>query len=828
MSSPHRYPYEASTASKRGKNRTQAFTQPTLQRPIPQYQQKHSNPIGVMRILGNSGSMKTPKRASKSYPSASWVVYILLFLIPHVLAQGRVRQKRQDDSVESDEPLEEDEPLETDEPTLEPIIARGVYDATMLLNNMSLVVLGGSSEYEVKEILDPKISMYDFAMHAWTLSESVTDPKTSKSALVRAGAKQLAAHTTHVISPTVALSLFGMINAPLEEMGAWTPSRTLFSKTVSALDLETMKSSVYKTAPKVGRIGAPRPRAHHSSVWDSGSDTIWAFGGYGDTGALTDMWALNVKSGVWTRMPDAPSGSNGIASIGSSMALLGQTIVVGCGTHGPDGTASNRFYLFDTVSHLWTIPENVGPTPSPRSLGSMAATTNTTALLFSGRGNGNSPISDSWLIQLNLQNSTLIFHSIPFENSNTEAHITTQGMIPTPRESANVITDTSGNAIVFGGRSGPGMSSSDTQIYVFSGTQWISADTFQPGQAALPIPFLGPLPPIRTADPPTHPPTNPPTGPLNPKSPPTTTVPTWLETYISPFMTAVIIAICACFVAFASIVCTIYAVYVFANKRKKVGSMDRPMLHSHRQSTRSTWHETSHTPIPSPEPGFSNGTTTSLSVTAGANDRHAQRVVIGNRVSSLLPELNPAFLLSRGNAAQGDTAESGSSRDELIHRNTSSLRQFINAAEAAAYAAGIIGSPSEDGTDLPVSPQNLLGALSDSTEDVGETRHPMQEKRISSVTFGAVAAPLCGPRYGLSHDSLRRDRDSFNCPSKSSGNKSDMRWSVGSRNSGAGLTVHIRPDPVQLTGLGRSPACIPIPGAVATDFSAAKGVGKQG
>ncbi|KAJ1332577.1 hypothetical protein BSLG_008208 [Batrachochytrium salamandrivorans] len=694
-----------------------------------------------MRILGNSGSMKTPKRASKSYPSASWVVYILLFLIPHVLAQGRVRQKRQDDSVESDEPLEEDEPLETDEPTLEPIIARGVYDATMLLNNMSLVVLGGSSEYEVKEILDPKISMYDFAMHAWTLSESVTDPKTSKSALVSrsktVGSTYHACHITH----------------------------------------KTMKSSVYKTAPKVGRIGAPRPRAHHSSVWDSGSDTIWAFGGYGDTGALTDMWALNVKSGVWTRMPDAPSGSNGIASIGSSMALLGQTIVVGCGTHGPDGTASNRFYLFDTVSHL---------------------------------------------------NSTLIFHSIPFENSNTEAHITTQGMIPTPRESANVITDTSGNAIVFGGRSGPGMSSSDTQIYVFSGTQWISADTFQPGQAALPIPFLGPLPPIRTADPPTHPPTNPPTGPLNPKSPPTTTVPTWLETYISPFMTAVIIAICACFVAFASIVCTIYAVYVFANKRKKVGSMDRPMLHSHRQSTRSTWHETSHTPIPSPEPGFSNGTTTSLSVTAGANDRHAQRVVIGNRVSSLLPELNPAFLLSRGNAAQGDTAESGSSRDELIHRNTSSLRQFINAAEAAAYAAGIIGSPSEDGTDLPVSPQNLLGALSDSTEDVGETRHPMQEKRISSVTFGAVAAPLCGPRYGLSHDSLRRDRDSFNCPSKSSGNKSDMRWSVGSRNSGAGLTVHIRPDPVQLTGLGRSPACIPIPGAVATDFSAAKGVGKQG
>ncbi|KAH6577979.1 hypothetical protein BASA60_003826 [Batrachochytrium salamandrivorans] len=374
---------------------------------------------------------------------------------------------------------------------IETVVAQNVVNTTdnsirayssLFIWNDSLLAYGGVENYAPGINAESTALVYNFTTHTWNktvYNVSLADKEPLSYS------PSLAAHTTHVVSARVALHMFGMISIPIETPGSWEPSKTAFSAFVYSLDLVSMTSSVFTTIPMIGQDNAPSPRSRHASVWDASSGVIWVFGGYSSFGALTDMWSLTVSSGVWTRMPDAPGGVAGVASIASSMVLLGTDIVVACGNRGPESTATNGFFRFDTKSHIWSSLNSSGPMPTSRSFSSMAATTNTTALIYSGRSNSSTPVADSWMLRLDAQKNTLQFASLPFQSANPPFLPDRAAKIPTPRESASIVSDASGNIIVFGGHTGQ-TRPTDGSIYIFSGSEWIDPASFKIGQASNP------------------------------------------------------------------------------------------------------------------------------------------------------------------------------------------------------------------------------------------------------------------------------------------------------------------------------------------------------
>ncbi|EGF76668.1 hypothetical protein BATDEDRAFT_28249 [Batrachochytrium dendrobatidis JAM81] len=365
--------------------------------------------------------------------------------------------------------------------TLPSIPAPTRYDASSFIWKDSLVVYGGIESYAPGKNPTSSIMIYNFTTHIWSQAISKKTPSTPESLSY---SPVLASHTSHVITNATALNLFGALNIPTDTSSTWQPALSGLSAFVYRLDLNSMVFELFKTVPDIGQTGAPQPRAKHASVWDAANGIVWVFGGYSSFGPLKDMWALKVSTGVWTQMPDSPK----IGTVGSSMVLIGSNILLGCGSQGPDDTATNSFFLFDTIAHVWTNLVSTGPSPTVRSMAGMAVTTNESVLLFSGRGNnGSTLVADSWLVHVDSSKKTISYVSIPFDSANPPSLSDTKSNLPTLRDSPSVVSDSSGNIVMFGGRSGLATSPIDSNIHVFSGNSWIDSKQFVPGQPATSI-----------------------------------------------------------------------------------------------------------------------------------------------------------------------------------------------------------------------------------------------------------------------------------------------------------------------------------------------------
>ncbi|EGF76669.1 hypothetical protein BATDEDRAFT_28250 [Batrachochytrium dendrobatidis JAM81] len=607
------------------------------------------------------------------------------------------------------------------------------YEASTFLYNNTLMVYGGADKIAKKMKLISSILSYNFNTKTWS---------TIKLDTVKRSSSPIASHTTHVISPTTALSLFGMTGGLPDTDGKWAPWKTRYSRHVYTMDLTGMNSKVFNTIPKIGQRGAPSTRARHASVWDASTKTVWVFGGYTKKGPVTDLWALDVESKRWTRMQDPPNifgTQNKIGSVGSSMVFLGKDLIISGGSHGSPKSATNNFHVFDTVARTWSTPTIIGPSPSPRSLGGIAATSNKTFILFSGQGGYDIPATDSYTGEYDASQKSLRFNLLQPQPNDAESS-SNEPIYPAPRDSFGMTADSSGNVIMFGGRANNRLFIDIPTVSIFSGTRWIPVSTFTPGQPALPTHPTDTL----TVEPPSNFTvilTSPNNNQTNTKTP-NTQPPQQSKGSLAPDMVAIIIAICACIIAIVSVFISLYTVLVLEPVRPRLA---KPQLATAYCQTNHVENEictvTTQSPSPPPPANLSHGMMAApLSMISPqgpvAPTRIAPPTLFKNNESAFPAPAPARALNSEYNPDRYQSITSHLDREQIIQKNIYSLRHFISSAEAAAHTAGIIGELSDDECSYTAA---LDTCDRPNKTELGKKYVELDTrlKRSSAVTFGA-------------------------------------------------------------------------------------------
>ncbi|MBI4178528.1 right-handed parallel beta-helix repeat-containing protein, partial [bacterium] len=91
-------------------------------------------------------------------------------------------------------------------------------------------------------------------------------------------------------------------------------------------------------------------------------DTIYAFGGSNPGGASLKCYALNVKSKLWTTLPDIPFG--GLSNIG--IGIYGDTIFLFGGEDTVTGNASDTVFAFNTKTLTFDVTTSYALLPAKR------------------------------------------------------------------------------------------------------------------------------------------------------------------------------------------------------------------------------------------------------------------------------------------------------------------------------------------------------------------------------------------------------------------------------------------------------------------------------
>lgn len=156
----------------------------------------------------------------------------------------------------------------------------------------------------------------------------------------------------------------GVAMAPVEENGS------LWRYTPECSSWDQLK-------PKDASAPFPAGRSYHSLASD-GRETIYLHAGCPETGRLADLWAFNITSASWTKLPDAPPPSRGGPSLAFHDGRLFRM-------NGFDGKAEQggALDIYDTRTGSWSThvfsPDSVEG-PESRSVSTLVA------LTIEGRG----------------------------------------------------------------------------------------------------------------------------------------------------------------------------------------------------------------------------------------------------------------------------------------------------------------------------------------------------------------------------------------------------------------------------------------------------------
>src|SRR5437867_10177220 len=180
--------------------------------------------------------------------------------------------------------------------------------------------------------------------------------------------------------------------------GGWTGTQQ--SNDTWAYDFKT--NTWTDLAPVVG----PRVRAYHAMAYDSQSDRVILFGGYG---ASNDTWAYDFNANTWTDMAPAtsPPGRDSPAMAYDSSA--DRAILFG----GAGGILFNDTWTYDLGTNTWTNM-SAAPAPSGRHLHGMAFDSQSNrVILFGGVTAYSIPLEDTWTYDLNANGWTNVDTPVP-------------------------------------------------------------------------------------------------------------------------------------------------------------------------------------------------------------------------------------------------------------------------------------------------------------------------------------------------------------------------------------------------------------------------------
>lgn len=109
-----------------------------------------------------------------------------------------------------------------------------------------------------------------------------------------------------------------------------------------------------------GEIGPPH-RSYHSATVDG--NRVYVFGGCGVKGRLADLWAFDTVTGEWIKCPDPrndclPRGGPGLSASGGKIWVV----------YGFSGKELDDVHCFDPLTEKWSLIEDSGEKPSPRSV----------------------------------------------------------------------------------------------------------------------------------------------------------------------------------------------------------------------------------------------------------------------------------------------------------------------------------------------------------------------------------------------------------------------------------------------------------------------------
>ncbi|MEI6309141.1 MAG: kelch repeat-containing protein [bacterium] len=207
---------------------------------------------------------------------------------------------------------------------------------------------------------------------------------------------------------------------------------------------------------------SPLVCAFHAIAYDSQSNKLIVFGGWGNSGKLSDTWAYNYATNVWTnRNPTNPPPARARHAIAYD-SQSGKLILFG----GLDdyGNLLNDTWAYDYISNTWT---NRNPINSPPARDFHAITYDSQSnemILFGGWGNSGR-LNDTWAYN---------YATNTWTNRNSTNP-------PPPRNSHAMVYDSkSGKVIFFGGLADYGNLLNDTWAYDYISNTWTNRNPTNP------------------------------------------------------------------------------------------------------------------------------------------------------------------------------------------------------------------------------------------------------------------------------------------------------------------------------------------------------------
>lgn len=134
-------------------------------------------------------------------------------------------------------------------------------------------------------------------------------------------------------------------------------------------------------------VDTPAGRRDHVAFLDASGAHLYVAGGEGEEGALADAWVVELATGVWTRLPDAPAPFVGAAAVsdGQEAWLFGG--------EGEDGATTDHLWRWSFVDGAWTELLPAGAAPPARAHGAAALRT---GQMYVYGGEGGTALGDLW------------------------------------------------------------------------------------------------------------------------------------------------------------------------------------------------------------------------------------------------------------------------------------------------------------------------------------------------------------------------------------------------------------------------------------------------
>ncbi|KAL7753704.1 hypothetical protein RI367_000635 [Sorochytrium milnesiophthora] len=198
----------------------------------------------------------------------------------------------------------------------------------------------------------------------------------------------------------------------------------------------------WRRLPSPANTTQPQSRRNHAAMYDASLGRLLIYGGLSsNSSTLSDMWSLDIKSGLWT--PVAPAGGTfPPPRIGFSFTSTSDALYIQGGILSDDSLV-NEMWKYSLTSNAWTQLSNMkGDLPLGKRYTSLVTINSTTLALFGGS------------TASNIITNTLQLYDIP---SKTWTTVQPSGLAPALEGPAGLMLD--GIRVLFvGGRTTNGFS----------------------------------------------------------------------------------------------------------------------------------------------------------------------------------------------------------------------------------------------------------------------------------------------------------------------------------------------------------------------------------